>query len=908
MKREKILEIVFIVIIFIILFIFVINTPLIYRYKNNGKLIINEVMASNKTTIVDNNTDYNDYIEIYNGYDYDINLLGYYLSDDNFNLRKYIFPDVTIKSNDYLVVFADGNDKVDNNIIHTNFKLDNKGEVLTLSDNKLNVLSKIYFNNTKSDTSYGYNGSEYVYFYLGTPGRENSLNYSYEPIVDKNSDVNLKITEYSKGDNSLIEIYNDSNKDIDMEGYYISNDSNNLYKYIFSSVIIKSKDYLVIDCDGNNNVEEDKIHTNFKLDYDDKVLILSDNKKNLIDKLYLTQLGSNYSYGLYKGKWFLYKDSSFGKENFDNFIEDNTSKSKIIRINEVSLDNVEIKNLVNEDIDLDNYQIVLKNGKIFDLSGKSISGNGYLVFNDNDFKFGIDNGGNILYLYHNGKKVDEYEVGKLSGGISSGINNDDKRVYYLSNTMGRDNDGTEYLGYSLEPIFNINGGYVEEGTKISIKSNDDSQIYYTLDGSFPSDNSKKYDGEISVSDTTVVKAIAYKDGYINSDIVSRTFIVGRKHDVGVVSISSDYNNLFGYSGIISNYYRNDLKKINFELYEDGKLATSFIGDSKISGMDSRLKPQKSMSIYLRKDYGIKEITYPLFDNFENNTYSSFLLRNAGEDPKNIRIMDAVLTKALDGEMDLDYQGYKPVVVYINGEYYGLYNLRDKLNSDYVKTKFGVNKDDIDLIKYMTANNGSTWEYNDIVNYIYNHDMSVTEYYEYVKTKIDVEELCNYWIVESYYGNTDLGNIKYWKSSDGKFRWMLYDLDWSMWSSTVNMSFPVIYRDIPAVTYVDSSINITRRLYNNSEFREMYLSSLAKYLKNTFNPQRMNKIVDELAGEIESEMPYHIDRWNSGSMNSWHNNLDSFKDMITNRYNYVVNNLQREFNLSDDEYDKYFKEL
>ena len=909
MKKSSILESIFIIVIFIVLFVMIINTPLIYKYKNSGKLIINEVMASNKTTLMDYNGKYNDYIEIYNGYDYDINLEGYFLSDDNFNLRKWVFPSVIIKANDYLIVYPDGTNNISDNELHTNFKLDSDGEVLTLSNNDVKVLSRIFFENTKSDTSYGYNGKNYVYYYLGTPGKENDLSYSEEPIVDEVSSVKLRINEYSKGNNSQIEIFNGESKDIDLKNYYISNDSKDIYRYKFPSVIIKSHDYLVLYADGNDKVEDDNIHLNFKLDYDDRVLIFSDNKKSLVEKIYLTQLGSNYSYGLYKNKWFLYKDSSFGNENDDNYVVNNSDNSKIIRINEVSLEQVEIKNMTDEDISLDQYSIVLKNDKVFNLTGKKISANGYLVFSNSDFKFGIDNGGDKLYLFRNGKKIDEYEVGKLSSGISSGINNEGVRVYYSSTSMGKDNSGDGYFGYAKAPVFSINGGYVDEGAKISIHTDDDSQIYYTVDGSFPTVNSKKYEGEIEINKTTVVKAIAYKDGYINSDIVSRTFFVGRKHDVSVISISSDYYNLFGYSGIISNYYQNVDKKISFELYEDGKIGTSFVGDAKISGMDSRKQPQKSMSIYLRRDYGIKEITYPLFNNYENNNYSSMLLRNAGEDPKNIRIMDAALTRALKGEMDLDFQDYKPVVVYINGEYYGLYNLRDKLNSDYVKTKFGVNKDSIDLIKYTTAKNGSTYEYNNIVNYIYSHDMSVYEYYEYAKSKIDVEELVNYFIVESYYGNTDLGNIKYYTSDGGKWRWMLYDLDWSMWSSSVNMSFPVIWGNIPAVTYVDSSINITRRLYSNSEFKDLYLRSLAKYLSHTFKPDRMNNIVDELAREIESEMPYHIDRWNSGyNMERWNNNLNSFKNMITNRYNYVLSNLKREFNLSDSEYEKYFGEL
>ena len=712
MKKRRIIEILLIGLIFIVLFVMIVNTPIIYKYRNYDKLIINEVMASNKNTLVDNNGKYIDYIEIYNGYDYDINMKGYYLSDDSLNLRKWVFPDVNIKANDYLVIYADGMDKVDDGEIHTNFRLDSDGEVLTLSDNNVNVLSRLYYEKTINDTTYGYNGSDYVYFYIGTPGSKNDVSYSDKPIRDGESDIKLKITEYSKDNDAMIEIYNDSNKDINMNNYYISNDMDNMYKYRISNISIKANDYLVIYADGMNKVDDGKIHTNFKLGYDDKILVLSDNKKKVIDKLYLTELGSNYSYGLYNGKWFLYNDSSFGSENTDNYITDGGVDSDIVRINEVSLNKVELKNLTSEDINLDNYQLVFKNGKIMNLDNKSISADGYLVIDTDGY--GIDTGGEVISLYRNGREICIYDVGKLSGSISSGIDKDGKRVYYLSNSIGYENRDNSYYGYAMEPIFSINGGYVNEGDKITLSTLDDSEIYYTVDGSFPNTNSKKYDGEIEINKTMVIKAIAYKDGYINSDIVSRTFLVGRRHDVAVVSISSDYYNLFGYSGIISNFHQNVDKKISFELYEDGLLGTSFIGDTKISGMDSRLQPQKSMSVYLRKDYGRKEITYPLFNNYENNSYTSFLLRNAGEDPKKIRIMDAVLTRALKGEMDLDFQDYRPVVVYINGEYYGLYNLRDKMNADYVATKFGVDKDNLDLIKYTSAKNGSTYEYNKIV--------------------------------------------------------------------------------------------------------------------------------------------------------------------------------------------------
>ena len=186
MKRKKKKKKTLIILSFILLLLVIVYTPTINKYRNNGKLIINEVMPNNKYTIKDTYGLYSDYIEIYNGYDYDINLEGYYLSDDNFNTKKWTFPNVTIKSHDYLLVFATGKESTENEL-HTNFKLSKKGEVITLSDKNAKSLSKIYYLETLPDTSYGYNGNKYVYYYKGTPNELNKGLTNNDPIEEEKS-------------------------------------------------------------------------------------------------------------------------------------------------------------------------------------------------------------------------------------------------------------------------------------------------------------------------------------------------------------------------------------------------------------------------------------------------------------------------------------------------------------------------------------------------------------------------------------------------------------------------------------------------------------------------------------------------------------------------------------------------
>ena len=172
MKKIKKYESIIIIFIFILLLILVTKIPMVNTFSNTEKLIINEVLASN--TSIGNGYDY---IELYNDNDYDIDLGGYYLSDDSLNLRKWKFPDVKIGSKEYLVIYASGLDKYENGEIHTNFKLSKRGEVLTLSNTKAKAISRIYFKESLEDTSYGYNGKKYVYYYEPTPGSENSNYY-----------------------------------------------------------------------------------------------------------------------------------------------------------------------------------------------------------------------------------------------------------------------------------------------------------------------------------------------------------------------------------------------------------------------------------------------------------------------------------------------------------------------------------------------------------------------------------------------------------------------------------------------------------------------------------------------------------------------------------------------------------
>ena len=394
-----------------------------------------------------------------------------------------------------------------------------------------------------------------------------------------------------------------------------------------------------------------------------------------------------------------------------------------------------------------------------------------------------------------------------------------------------------------------------------------------------------------------------------------------------MSVSSNWDSFYSntegilVSGYYNNYKQEWERKVDFEFYEpDGSLGISFTGGTKLVGQDSREEPQKSMAIYLREIYGTSSITYPFFKDSKVTDFKSFVLRNSGEDPNRIKIKDSFLAQVLKGQMDIDIQDYRPVAVYINGAYYGLYNLREKVNENYIVSNFGYEKGTNDVIKGdVNVQAGSMNAYNDLLYYLRTHDTRNDDVYKYLETQIDMQELANYWVARTFYAETDTGNIRIWKNKDGKWRWMLYDQDWSL--------YPTLYRYVdlfyPFEPYGHGIGNyfstfVTYKLWQNWNFRDLYLKTFAYHMKNTFDPDRMIKILDDMTKEVENEMPYHIDRWysdyvNAGkgpirSMDSWYSNIDRLKSIIRERYNLVKWNLKSQFRLSDYEYNLYFGDL
>lgn len=315
-------KILLIGVLFIVAILLVIILPNNDNYIKNGKLYINEIMPSNSYTIKDDDNEYSDYIEIYNGYNKKINLTDFMLSDNEYKTDKWSFPEIIIEPYEYLIVFASGKNKcnLEKKICHTNFKLNSDGEIITLTDRANNILSKVKYEKLSNDVSYGFYNNKYYALKEATPGKENKKDKLTKVDV---KNYKISINEYmthNKRNNYLsngayydwIELYNYGDKDINLAGLYLSDDKNQLNKFKLPDVIVKKNDYLVIYLTDGINVDG-YVCANFKLSDNDKIVL--SNNSEIIEEINVVTLPDNVSYGKVGNKWQYFMTPSPGKAN-----------------------------------------------------------------------------------------------------------------------------------------------------------------------------------------------------------------------------------------------------------------------------------------------------------------------------------------------------------------------------------------------------------------------------------------------------------------------------------------------------------------------------------------------------------------------------------------------------------------
>ena len=421
-------------------------------------------------------------------------------------------------------------------------------------------------------------------------------------------------------------------------------------------------------------------------------------------------------------------------------------------------------------------------------------------------------------------------------------------------------------------------------------------IWYTLDSSEPQENgatSYLYVAPFAVSagvhPVVGVRATAFVNGWWPSRVKTASFLFGLQHDMKIWSIITDpYYMWDPVEGIYSNFQADLEQPFHVELFEsDGtKLFGSDVG-AKIHGGATRSQAQKTLAIVLRGDYGESEIPIPFFGNDKPRTYKRLLLRNSGQDWKHSFLRDG-LAHTILRHADLDVQGYQPSVVYINGEYYGLHNIRERMDKFYMRDNHLADPNNIDLLELAGwgVHEGDNRTWFELLDFIAANPLSDTVAYQSVASRIDVESFADYIIAEVFMNNQDWphNNVKYWRPRDldGKWRFLFYDCDGGVGNWGLDASFDKLAL---ALSSGFAMTDLLIDLLESPEFERLFLNRYAEYLATTFKSTKTISVLRKLAKGIHPEVYDSFIRW-GGHTSTWSGELYDIRDFLRNRVPYA----------------------
>ncbi|MBU9713514.1 CotH kinase family protein [Evansella tamaricis] len=531
---------------------------------------------------------------------------------------------------------------------------------------------------------------------------------------------------------------------------------------------------------------------------------------------------------------------------------------------------------------------------------------------------------------------------------------------------------------SNTPSFSHPGGFYDSEFELEITSPiQEGVIYYTLDGSEPdpmnnSQRTLKYTGPITIKNRTeepntisniptnflsggrewrepesnVTKAtvvrskIVNEDSFFSSYTTTQTYFVDAEYTLPVISISTDSKNLFddeigiyvpgvnynpeleelgeakiGETGNYEQRGREWERPVHLEFFETNReLAFSQNLGVRIHGGYTRSFPQKSLRLYARNDYGSNVINYSIFGDDSNDSFSSLLLRQSGNDWGRTMFADALMQEIVN-HTSVETQAYRPSIVFINGEYWGIHNIRERYDHRYFRHNYGIERDDLVVLESNaevdTGEQGDNGHYLEMMEYVENNDLSSPEEYAYVTNLMDTDNYITYMLSQIYFRNTDWpqSNIRYWRTKrnyedgqpfpyDGRWRWLLYDTDHGF-AFHGNEAYKHDTLEYLFETRGDHwSTSLFRNLLENYEFRNKFINEFADHLNTTFSPDKVNSLINKFESLYEPEIIEHRERWGlNASLNSWHSRINNMRDFASNRPLYVREHIASHFDLS-----------
>ncbi len=564
-----------------------------------------------------------------------------------------------------------------------------------------------------------------------------------------------------------LELYNSGDSEVDLSGWFLSDNSSELNKWQFPEVTIATNGYLLIFASGEGAGVQD-LHTNFKLSSNGESLSLSNADQELIQKLSFPAIPEDVSYGLSGDEYVFFGTPSPNEENINN---------------------------------------------------------------------------DLLEIAQSPTRLE-------------------LEFFYPSATT-----------ISLEC-----------GTP-------NCNIYYSLDGSKPDEDSNFYNGPIQIDTTTSIRAVGIAPGFIDSPIETYTIFISTDHDLPIISLNAEPDDYYSFEeGILvngpngedefpyfgSNFWSDKEVETNFEFFESGIRQINQTVDTRVhGGTSARTRLQKPLRLLAKEKYGAPFIDYPMFEEREGTQHKRLVLRNASSDFNTSQLRDGLISRYISrNEIHLDELAHRPAALYINGAYYGMINIREKSDEHYIANLYGIDPNNMDLLEEDTLVTVGNFEiFDEMYDFVISNDLSIPANYRQAETFFDVKNIADYFIVQTGLNNNDFGgnNIKYWRErkEGAKWRYILFDLDlalglrpWSRYDWDLFLEKMIKYEG------TNRHINIFQALLENEGFKNYFLNRHGDLFSTFFETEAFQDELDRSVEEIDHEVRKHFERWPSTSYQEW----------------------------------------
>ena len=593
-------------------------------------------------------------------------------------------------------------------------------------------------------------------------------------------------------------------------------------------------------------------------------------------------------------------------------------------------DAIELYNASEETIQLSDYCLSDSKKKLtkYPLPEMELPAGGYAVVyctgeyeakEETDLRFKLSYFGEKVYLADRDANIlDVIEYPELPQNVSYGRDGAEFKVFDKP-TLGAANEGG-LTRMSVMPEVDVAPGFYEGAQSVSFVTA--GTIRYTLDGSKPTSSSKVWDGKpITISSNCSLRAYAQEEGCLASFTSTFDYFIDMpEYTLDVMRLTVKKADL---DKMNENYTSNTKYAANISMFTNGRL--EFSEDCAVScfGGSSRAYIKKSYQLTFSTSYGASKLRYRIFENTDTEEYNSIVLRSGGQDNEASLMKDEYISSlATDAGLidDILVQYYRPVNLYVNDDYWGVYYVREHVDEDMVASHYGCDPEEVTVVKQMHSvkcgTDGKEWT--DFWKFISNNRIKDKETYEYVKSIVDVQSVADYYIIQLWNGNIDMDNVGVCKAGDkfdGKWIFILYDLDLTLCREVAGTTDRMIgtfnagYYTFNALVY---------RLLENDEFRELFCERMAYIMNNVLTDERCLAYIDGIADRIDHDMVYNCARWhpvkdpikktNYRSYDGWKSSVQKLREMVTGRGPKIIKDFIKAKGISSELVAKYFPDI